>query len=120
MQGAMSGCQLRGVGVFGRRPKMAEKRSEPGKENLSGTRKLQWKELPVQRPWGQNVLGMFMMWFSVAGRERDGRGHGRGGQGPTPQGIVGQVFGSYPKPWEAARGFYAEERLPLGCVWEID
>ena len=99
---------------------MAKKRSEPGKENLSGKRKLQWKEPPVQRPWGQNVLGMFMMWFRVAGRERDGRGRWRGGQGPTPQGIVGQVFGSYPKPWEAARGFYAEERLPLGCVWEID
>ena len=41
-------------------------------------------------------------------------------RGPAPQGIVGQVFGSYPKPWEAAGGFYAEERLPLGCVWELD
>ena len=77
---------------------MAKKRSEPGKENLSGKRKVQWKEPPVQRPWGQNMLGMFMMWFSVAGGERDGRGRGRGGQEPTLQGIVGQVFGSYPKP----------------------
>ena len=58
---------------MGRHLKMAKKRSEPGKENLSGKRKLQWKEPPVQRPWGQNMLGMFMMWFSVAGRERDVR-----------------------------------------------
>ena len=35
---------------------------------------------------------------------RDGRGGGRRGQGPTPQGLVGQVFGFYSKPWEAARG----------------
>lgn len=50
----------------------------------------------------------------------DGRGGGRHGQGPTLQGLVGQVFGFYSKLWEAARGFYAEERLPPGCGWEID
>lgn len=47
------------------------KKSESGKQNLSGKRKLQREELPVQRPWGQNVLGVFMMWFSVVGGERD-------------------------------------------------
>lgn len=55
----------------------------------------------------------------MAGGERGERGW-ETWAGPTLQGLVGQVFGFYSKPWEAARGFYAEERLPPGCGWEID
>lgn len=84
MQPAMrkqEGARLGVWGHLGRCLKMAKK-SESGKQNLSGKRKLQWEELPVQRPWGQNVLGMFMMWFSVVGGERNGRRRGRGGDRP--------------------------------------
>lgn len=66
--------------------------------------------------------GGVMMWQGgqCGWGEGDGRGGGRGGQGPTLRGIAGWVFGFYSKPWEAARGFYAEERFPSGRVWETD